>query len=132
MVEKQPENGSRQRIDKWLFFARFFKSRSIAQEQVSQGRILVNDTKVTQPSHLLKSGDRLIISQERRDLIIVVRQAGTRRGPYEEAKLLYEDLTPPETPEDKLSRFDQATREPGAGRPTKKERRAIDRLMSDE
>lgn len=132
MAERQPHPGSRQRIDKWLFFARFFKSRSIAQEQVSAGRVAVNDQRVTQPSHLVKPGDRLVITQQRRDLIIVVRHAGARRGPYEEAKLLYEDLTPPPDENDKLSTFDQATREPGAGRPTKRDRRAIDRLMSDE
>ncbi len=128
MVEKQPDPGSRQRIDKWLFFARVFKSRSIAQEQVAGGKVLVNDQRVTQPSHLLKPGDTLVIAHQRRDSILVVRQAGARRGPYEEARLLYDDITPPAEESDKLSAFDQATREPGAGRPTKKERRAIDRL----
>lgn len=128
MAESQPDHGSRQRIDKWLFFARVFKSRSIAQDQVAAGRISVNDQRITQPSHLLKPGDRLVISQQRRDTILVVRQAGSRRGPYEEARLLYEDLTPPQDPTEKLSAFEQAIREPGSGRPTKKERRAIDRL----
>ncbi len=127
MDEKQPQSGSRQRIDKWLFFARVAKSRSLAQERVAAGHVSVNGQKVRQPSHQLKVGDRLNVAMPERDLVLVVKLPGERRGPYEEARLLYEDLTPPRE-KTSFTAFEQATRAPGAGRPTKKERRALDDL----
>ncbi|WP_267551158.1 RNA-binding S4 domain-containing protein [Rhizobium rhizogenes] len=130
--EKQPFSGSRQRIDKWLFFARMVKSRSLAQVYVQNGSVRVNGERVSQPSHGIKVGDRIELSLERRDVILVVRSAGERRGPFEEARLLYEDLTPPPDETKRLTAFEQALRAPGSGRPTKRDRRAIDRLTSDE
>ncbi|MBB6485506.1 RNA-binding S4 domain-containing protein [Rhizobium lusitanum] len=130
--EKQPFSGSRQRIDKWLFFARMVKSRSLAQLYVQNGSVRVNGDRVVQPSYNLKVGDRIELSLERRDIILIVRAAGERRGPFEEAKLLYEDLTPPPSEAKHLTPFEQAQRAPGSGRPTKRDRRAIDRLISDD
>ncbi|NLR99365.1 RNA-binding S4 domain-containing protein [Rhizobium sp. P38BS-XIX] len=130
--EKQPFSGSRQRIDKWLFFARMVKSRSLAQHYVQNGSVRVNGERVVQPSHGVKIGDRIELSLERRDVILVVRAPGERRGPFEEAKLLYEDLTPPPDEAKRLTPFEQALRSPGSGRPTKRDRRAIDRFTSDE
>jgi ribosome-associated heat shock protein Hsp15 len=132
MSGEQPSSGSRQRIDKWLFFTRMVKSRSLAQGHVQSGHVKINGARCGQPSQMVKAGDRVELSLDRRDIVLVVRLAGERRGPYEEAKLLYEDLTPPPDEAKRLTAYEQATRESGAGRPTKKERRAIDRLMSDE
>lgn len=129
---EQPSSGSRQRIDKWLFFARMAKSRSLAQTFVLKGNVRINGERTVQPSHMVKAGDRIELSLERRDIILVVSQAGTRRGPFEEAKLLYDDLTPTREETKRLTLFEQATREPGSGRPTKRQRREIDRLMSDD
>lgn len=128
---EQPLPVSRQRIDKWLFFARMAKSRSLAQSYIQSGGVRVNDLPIRQPSYLLKIGDRLTIRFERMDRILIVRDTGERRGPFEEAKLLYEDLTPPREKTDAFTPFEQALRDPGAGRPTKKDRRAIDRLIED-
>ena len=130
--ETQPFSGSRQRIDKWLFFARMVKSRSLAQLYVQNGSVRVNGERVAQPSFGVKAGDRIELSLERRDVILIVRAPGDRRGPFEEAKLLYEDLTPPPNETKRLTRFEQALRAPGSGRPTKRDRRAIDRLTSDD
>jgi ribosome-associated heat shock protein Hsp15 len=130
--EVQPSSGSRQRIDKWLFFARMAKSRSLAQVHIQKGHVRVNGERIVQPSHVVKAGDRIELTLERRDVVLVVRLPGTRRGPFEEAKLLYEDLTPPPDETKRLTPFEQALRAPGAGRPTKRERRAIDRLMSED
>jgi ribosome-associated heat shock protein Hsp15 len=130
--ERQPSSGSRQRIDKWLFFARMVKSRSLAQACVQGGHVRINGDRIVQSSYGVKVGDRIDLSLERRDIVLIVRQPGTRRGPFEEAKLLYEDLTPPPDEAKRLTPFEQALRAPGAGRPTKRERRAIDRLMSDD
>lgn len=131
MAEKQSQPGSRQRIDKWLFFARMVKSRSLAQTFIASNNVRVNGDLVTQPSFLVKPGDRINLALERRDLVLVVKSGGERRGPFEEARLLYDDLTPPPEEQKRLSLFEQAQRAPGSGRPTKKERREIDRLFPD-
>ncbi|PDT06324.1 RNA-binding protein [Rhizobium chutanense] len=130
--ETQPTSGSRQRIDKWLFFARMLKSRSLAQSHVQSGHVRINGERCNHPSQMVKPGDRIELTLERRDVVLVVRFAGERRGPYEEARLLYEDLSPPPDETKRLTPYEQAIRASGTGRPTKKERRAIDRLMSDE
>ncbi|PDT83428.1 RNA-binding S4 domain-containing protein [Sinorhizobium sp. BJ1] len=131
-MEKQPPSSpaARQRLDKWLFFARLIKSRSLAQKAIEAGQVAVNGARATQPSAHVKAGDTLELSLERRDLVLRVLLPGTRRGPYEEARLLYEDLTPP-APVERLTPFEQATRERGAGRPTKRQRRETDRLRPD-
>lgn len=130
MGEKQPPSPPlvRQRLDKWLFFTRLQKSRSIAQKAIESGDVRVNEARITQPSHALKAGDVVVVSLYRRDITVRVLLAGARRGPYEEARLLYEDLTPAVVPGEKPNAFEQATRERGSGRPTKKERRDVDRL----
>lgn len=122
---------SRQRIDRWLFFARVVKSRSLAAKLVAAGKVRRNREKLDQPSGLVGPGDVLTVTLERQVLIYRVLAAGTRRGPAPEARLLYEDLSPPA--ESKPStETEVATREPGAGRPTKKERREIDRFRDRE
>ncbi len=130
--EKQPLDGSRQRIDKWLFFSRMVKSRSLAQGHVQSGHVHINGQRIAQPSHMVKPGDKVELSLDRRDLVLIVKSGGERRGPYEEARLLYDDQSPPPDETKRLTAYEQATRDVGAGRPTKKERRAIDRLMSDD
>jgi ribosome-associated heat shock protein Hsp15 len=123
----------RQRIDKWLFFARVVKSRSLAAKLAIAGRVRVNGDKAGQASDSVKPGDVLTITLERRILVYKVLQQGSRRGPAEEARTLYEDLSPPpapkgEAPPDALPPL----REAGSGRPTKKERRETDRLRNGE
>jgi len=85
---------ARQRIDKWLFFARVVKSRSLAAKLVQAEAVRVNREKVDQASHPLKVGDVLTITLPRRVLVYRVLATGTRRGPSEEARTLYEDLSP--------------------------------------
>ncbi len=132
MGEAAPDSGhvaqARQRLDKWLFFARLAKTRSIAQNWIAAGRVRLNDTVMKQAAHNVKPGDRIEVSVERRHLVVVVLNAGTRRGPFEEARLLYEDRTPV-VERQQAGGPESAERDPGAGRPTKKQRRAIDRLL---
>ncbi|MEO9336402.1 RNA-binding S4 domain-containing protein [Mesorhizobium sp. SB112] len=116
----------RQRIDKWLFFSRALKSRSLAAKLVQGGRVRLNGEKLAQASDLVKPGDVLTITLERRILIYKVLLPGVRRGPAEEARALYEDLSPP--PEKKDAPALVPVRDAGAGRPTKKQRRETDRL----
>lgn len=118
-----------QRIDKWLFFARVVKSRSLAAKLVQSGGVRINSVKVDQPSAAVKPGDGITVTLERRVLVYRVVSGGTRRGPAEEARTLYEDLTPPPAPREE--RVVAAEREPGSGRPTKRDRRLTDRLRDD-
>nr|WP_272213553.1 RNA-binding S4 domain-containing protein [Marinicella sp. W31]MDC2879513.1 RNA-binding S4 domain-containing protein [Marinicella sp. W31] len=131
MAEGEAPAG-RQRVDKWLFFARIVKSRSLAQKLVRDGKVKLNGARVIRPSVDVTVDDRLVVKLERRDLHLVVRAPGNRRGPFEEAQTLYEDVSPPPEARAKLSAFEQAQRVAGAGRPTKKERRSLMRLRGDE
>lgn len=126
--EGQPAGQARQRIDKWLFFARLRKSRSLAAKSVEAGDVSINGASVRQPSHMVRPGDVIVLSLDRHDMVVKVLQPGERRGPYEEARLLYSDMTPPPPPREERTLFAQATRERGTGRPTKRERRETDRL----
>ncbi|ABS13852.1 MULTISPECIES: RNA-binding S4 domain-containing protein [Brucella] len=121
--------GARQRIDKWLFFARVVKSRSLAAKLAVGGKVRVNRDKIEQAAHQVKVGDVLTITLDRRILVYKILAPGERRGPAPEAQLLYEDLTPPPASTSTISPEAVAPqRESGAGRPTKKERRETDRL----
>lgn len=87
-----------QRIDKWLFFSRAVKSRSLAAKLVEAGGVRINREKATQSSDSVKLGDVLTITLERRILVYRVLSLGERRGPAVEARLMYEDLSPDSTP----------------------------------
>ncbi|GAA4122375.1 RNA-binding S4 domain-containing protein [Aminobacter aganoensis] len=122
----------RQRIDKWLFFSRAVKSRSLAAKLVQGGGVRNNGQKLGQASDIVKSGDVLTITLDRRILVYKILLPGERRGPAEEARKLYEDLSPVPTPKDQAPPDAlPPVREAGSGRPTKKERRATDRLRSE-
>ncbi|MDH7792702.1 RNA-binding S4 domain-containing protein [Ochrobactrum sp. AN78] len=119
---------AKQRIDKWLFFARVVKSRSLAAKLAVGGKVRVNRDKIEQASHQVKVGDVLTITLERRIVVYKILSGGERRGPAPEAQLLYEDLTPQPTQQSETDEAMQPRRESGTGRPTKKERRDTDRL----
>ncbi|MCF6101160.1 RNA-binding S4 domain-containing protein [Mesorhizobium muleiense] len=124
---------ARQRIDKWLFFSRAVKSRSLAAKLVVAGRVRINRDKAAQASDLVRAGDVLTITLERRIFVWKVLGTGSRRGPAEEARLLYEDISPPPAPKgEAVADAIPALRDAGSGRPTKKERRETDRLFGDD
>jgi ribosome-associated heat shock protein Hsp15 len=115
-----------QRVDKWLWFARFFKSRTLAAEMVTLGRIRINGERCAKASQNVRQGDVLTFAAGAQVRVIKVLADGVRRGPAPEARTLYEDLTPPASPAEVAA--EDSGRDKGAGRPTKKDRRAIDRL----
>ncbi|MGV6812910.1 MAG: RNA-binding S4 domain-containing protein [Brevirhabdus sp.] len=117
------------RLDKWLWHARFFKTRSLATKQVSGGHVRVNGDKVHKPSASIVPGDTLTFTAGRRVRIIRVLAPSTRRGPAPEAQALYDDLTPPEPPREIAPARDRGF--DGKGRPTKKDRRAMDLSRRD-
>jgi len=126
-----------QRIDKWLWFARFAKTRTLAAGLVSTGRIRVNRIKVSKPSTNVKPGDVITASIGLRVRVVKIVEIGARRGPATEAMGLFEDLTPAvEVPisGDKATRRASTfgARVPGTGRPTKRDRRLIDRWRSQD
>ena len=120
----------RQRIDRWLFFTRVVKSRSLAAKLAQSGRVRVNGTKIDQPSRQIVRGDVLTITLDRKVLVLKVVEPGARRGPYEEARLLYEDMSPPPVARQKGPAALAPYREAGSGRPTKRERRQMDKWKS--
>ncbi|MBN9024481.1 RNA-binding S4 domain-containing protein [Kaistia sp. MMO-174] len=116
------EETGRQRIDKWLWFARFAKSRSIAQKLVLAGKVRVNRDKIDAPSRLVRPGDVLTLSLERQVRVVKILDPGMRRGPAPEAQRLYEDLTPPAILTEPVVR--------NGPRPTKRDRRVLDAFHS--
>jgi ribosome-associated heat shock protein Hsp15 len=117
-----------QRIDKWLWCARFMKSRTLAASIVSGGQIRINGERCGKPSHMLKSGDVLTIAFGPHVRIVRAIASAERRGPAAEARALYDDLTPPEV----KPAATPLSRPRGTGRPTKRDRRKIMALTGEE
>ena len=110
--------GGSQRLDQWLWHARFFKSRSLATRAVTGGHVRVDGDRVTKASHALRPGSTLTFQQARQIRVIRVESLAARRGPAPEARTLYADLSPPERNDDPPN-----PRYEGKGRPTGKDRR---------
>jgi len=120
----------RQRIDKWLWHARVMRTRTAAAGLVDGGNVRLNGDRVSATSQPVRSGDVVTIALDRAVRILKVTGFAERRGDADAARLLCEDLSPPKPPAGEEPAV--APREPGAGRPTKHERRAIDRLLGRE
>ncbi|MFC4235523.1 RNA-binding S4 domain-containing protein [Thalassospira xianhensis] len=130
------QTGSKVRIDKWLWYARFYKTRSLASKACQSGHIVLNGQSVSKASVTVVAGDRLQFFQGPHLRVIEVVAPGDRRGPAPEAQLLYVDHSPPRVAKKEVASDIRtapiAEREAGSGRPTKAERRATDRLRGDE
>jgi ribosome-associated heat shock protein Hsp15 len=114
------------RLDKWLWAARVFKTRSLAADACDGGKVDVN-AQAAKPAKALRPGDVVRVTLPHgRYRALKVALLGERRGPASAARALFEDLTPPEPPRARLA--PPPRRLPGAGRPTKRERRELDRL----
>jgi ribosome-associated heat shock protein Hsp15 len=124
----------KERLDKFLFFSRAIKSRTLAQKIIESGVIRVNSEQTIDSDHKVGAGDVLTMAIHNRIVVWKILDAGTRRGPASEAQGLYEDLSPEPLPKSERSPYETAIaqRVEGAGRPTKKERRDTDRLKDDE
>jgi ribosome-associated heat shock protein Hsp15 len=120
--------GEKQRIDKWLFFVRLVKSRSLAAKLANAGHIQINDRRSDGGDNPVRIGDIVRVKLERQLIIYKAVKLGDRRGPAAEAQLLYEDLTP--KPTTSQTSTPDALREPGSGRPVKKERRDLERMRA--
>jgi ribosome-associated heat shock protein Hsp15 len=112
------------RLDKWLWHARFFKTRTLAAKVVSGGHVRVDANKVSKPSTAVVAGTVLTFPQGNQIRVIKIFELGTRRGPASEARSLYEDLNPPE------EKIPQEQTRSGGARPTKKDRRSLDLIRA--
>ena len=120
----------RTRLDKWLWAARFYKTRSLAGEAIAGGKVQVNGERVKR-AKTLQLNDEIRIRQGPYEYQIVVRGLSERRGPASEAALLYEETAESKAAREVLSiqlKTLHAAFVPERGRPTKKDRREIDRL----
>ena len=120
------------RLDKWLWYARFFKTRALASKAISNGRFRLDGDLMSKPHRQAKSGQVLTFSQGTRIRVVRIKAIAARRGPASEAALLYDDLAPvmPATESNKLAAAAFEERQVGGGRPTKRQRRETDRLKA--
>jgi ribosome-associated heat shock protein Hsp15 len=115
------------RLDKWLWAARFFKTRSLAAEAVEGGKVHLNGAR-TKPGHMVRIGDGLKVRRGPYEWVVIVRRLTTLRGPASEAQLLYEETEESKKNRESLASQLRLERGPvfeSSGRPTKKERRDI-------
>ena len=125
--------GGSLRLDKWLWYARFVKTRSLATRLVVDGRMRVNGAPTQKAHYAIKVGDVLTFPLGPHIRVVRVLALGSRRGPAAEAQSLYEDLDPPRAPAAQQAAtpsFEE--RRPGSGRPSKRDGRKIAQLKSNE
>lgn len=127
------DNVEKYRIDKWLFAARFFKTRSLAADAIERGRVTLNEQRV-KPAKVVSIGDRLAIRIGNVQYVIKVLALSNQRGSAAQAQQLYS-----ETDESRQQREIHAARMKAQpqpffikGRPTKRDRREIERLISNQ
>jgi len=128
LSSRPSQNGNQSlRIDKWLWAARFFKTRSLASDAVKTGKVLVNGEKI-KPSTEIAIGDTLTIKQSYFSKTVAVLELSARRGPATVAATLYQETPESIINRERLKEIQQAqpaVRHAGQGRPTKRERRQI-------
>ena len=112
------------RIDKWLWQARFFKTRTLAAKIVAGGHVRVNSDKISKPAFSVGTGDVLTFAQGDHIRVIEVLGLGERRGPAAEAQTLYLDRSPIQEKDPSQPKTQ------GNGRPTKKDRRTLDLIRA--
>ena len=124
----------KERLDKFLFFSRALKSRTLAQKFVETGAVRVNSERTVKSDLKVGAGDVLTMSLHNRIMIWRILDCGVRRGPAPEAALLYEDMSPAPLPKEDRTVFEQVIGErvAGSGRPTKKERRETDKFRDED
>lgn len=113
------------RADKWLWAARFFKTRSLASAACNAGHVKLNGTSI-KPARPVRRGDHLEIVTPGGERIVDVLELAERRGPATVARTLYDDKTPAPPPKEEVA--PAVVRERGQGRPSKRDRRLLSRL----
>ena len=123
------------RLDKWLWAARFFKTRGLAQQAIESGRVTLNAQRV-KCSHALKPSDAVVVRVGDYQWQVIVKALSERRGPAAEARKLYDETPESRSERERRVELRRWSAEPAAGikgRPTKRDRRTLERLtQSDE
>ena len=120
------------RIDIWLWAARFYKTRSLAQQAIAAGRVKLNESRV-KPAHELKAGDALAIRVGDLEWQITVKALSDKRGPADVARQLYQESEASRSERERRQDLRRWGAEPASalkGRPTKRDRRMIDDFTS--
>jgi len=118
------EPAEKLRLDKWLWFARFFKTRSLAAKRVAAGDVRVDGDRVTKRSTMIQVSNVLTFVAGEQTRVIQIDELGKRRGPAPESQVLYTDLSPPELKSKNKHPINPSFE--GKGRPTKRDRRKGD------
>ena len=125
MVEQ--DSNSEIRLDKWLWAARFFKTRGIAAEAVTGGKVTLNGGRA-KPGRAVRPGDELAIRRGHDEWTVIVRELSRRRGPASQAQQLYEETAESTRKRDAAQvKLERPPEFDSPGRPSKKDRRAMER-----
>ena len=118
------------RLDTWLWYARFYKSRSLSSKAILNGKLRVNSNKIIKPASKVKINDVLTINHLDMVRIIQVQSLGSRRGPASEAQKLYNDLSENIIDAFKIKSVAEKPKRETNKRPTKKDRRMLDKIVT--
>ena len=118
------------RLDTWLWYARFYKSRSLSSKAILSGKLRVNSNRIIKPASKVKINDVLTINHVNMVRIIQVQILGARRGPASEAQKLYNDLSENKTGAPNKKKVSEKFKKDTNKRPTKKDRRILDKIVT--
>ena len=118
------------RLDTWLWYARFYKTRGLSSKAILSGKLRLNSNKIIKPASKVKINDVLTISHLNVVRIIQVQRLGNRRGPGREARKLYKDLLGNATGASKIKNVSEKSKKDTNKRPTKKDRRILDKIVT--
>ena len=125
----QPDDDNKVRLDKWLWTARFFKTRSLATDAIEGGKVHVENQRV-KPSRIVQLNQQITIQIGLVEKTIIVRGISTQRRPFSEASQLYEETPESITKREQLKEQRQFEPHTSSGRPTKKDRRLIHQFIN--
>ena len=117
------------RLDTWLWYARFYKSRSLSSKAILSGKLRINSNKIAKPATKVKTNDVLTLNYVNEIRIIQIQSLGFRRGPASEAQSLYIDLTEDRTGSSNVKSKIEKSKKDSNKRPTKKDRRLLDKIV---
>jgi ribosome-associated heat shock protein Hsp15 len=117
------------RLDTWLWYARFYKSRSLSSKAILSGKLRINSNKITKPATKVKTNDVLTLNYVNEIRLIQVQSLGSRRGPASEAQSLYIDLTEDRIGSSNVKSKIEKSKKDSNKRPTKKDRRLLDKIV---
>ena len=118
------------RLDTWLWYARFYKSRSLSSKAILSGKLRVNSDKISKPASKVKINDVLTINHVNMVRIIQVESLGVRRGPASEAQKLYKDFSGDAKGAFNINHLSEKSKKDTNKRPTKKDRRILDKIVA--